>query len=60
VTKLVVESPLAKLDLGDQNRLDPMATSHNRRGNALTPAPGCFLLEVHEGARWRLIFCIPS
>jgi hypothetical protein len=46
--------PLGKLGLGDQHWLDPLAAFYDRRGDALTPAPGCFLRQVHEGARWPL------
>jgi hypothetical protein len=32
LTKLVVERPLRKLELGNQNRLDPLAALHDCRG----------------------------
>jgi hypothetical protein len=38
LTKLVVESPLGKFDLGDQHGFDPVAAFHNGRGDALTRA----------------------
>jgi len=54
VTKLVVAGPLSKLDLGDQYGFNPVAAFHDERGYALTPARGCFLRQVHEGAGWPL------
>jgi hypothetical protein len=37
LTKLVVQGLLGKLDLSHQHRLDPVATFHDCRGDALTP-----------------------
>ncbi len=34
LTQLVIERPLRKLDLGDQYRLNPLATFHDCRGDA--------------------------
>ena len=51
LTKLVVAGPFRELDLGDQHWLNPVATFHDSRSNALTPAPGCFLRQVHERTR---------
>ena len=51
MTKLVVAGPLCEHDLGDEHGFNPVAVFHDRRGNALTPATGCFLWEVHEAAR---------
>ena len=49
LTKLVVAGPLGKLDLSDQNGFDPVAAFHDSRRDALTPASGYFLRQVHEG-----------
>ena len=54
LSKLVVMCPLGKLDLGDQHRFDPNTAFHDFGDDALTPAPRCFLWQVHEGAGWPL------
>jgi hypothetical protein len=50
LTKLVVASPLRKLDLGDQYRFDPVAALHDGWGDALAPSPSSFLWEVNKRA----------
>jgi hypothetical protein len=44
--KLIVAGPLGKLDLGDQDRFDPMATFHDRRGDTLAPSVPSFLWQI--------------
>jgi hypothetical protein len=48
LTQLVVGSPLGELDLGDQHRLDPMASPHDCSGNALAPPPGLSLAGLQK------------
>jgi len=49
LTKLVIVRPLGKLDLGDQHRLDPLATLHHRRRNPEAPSAFALLRQVHKG-----------
>ena len=51
LTKLIVAGPLGKLDLGDQDRFDPMATFHDRRGDTLAPSAASFLWQIGKRAR---------
>src|SRR5260221_14516687 len=48
--KLVVASPLGKLDLSDQHRFHPAAAFDHCWVDALTPAPSHFLRQVYKGA----------
>ena len=50
LTRLVVVRPLRELDLSDQHRLDPVASFHDCRGDALTPPALSFLWQVSKGA----------
>jgi hypothetical protein len=57
LTKLVIERPLGKLDLGDQYGLDPAATFHDRRRDPLAPTSSTFLGQVDKGQVEVLSFC---
>jgi hypothetical protein len=46
LTKLVLECPFGKLDLGDQHGFDPVATLHDRGRNPKTPFASCIPREI--------------
>jgi hypothetical protein len=47
---LIVQGPLGKLDLGDQDRLDPNTTFHDCRRDPLAPTSAPFLWQVYKRA----------
>ena len=51
LTKLVIVSPLGKLDLGDKCRADPLARLRDRRRNPETPSAFALLRQIYKGAR---------
>jgi hypothetical protein len=49
LTKLVIERPLRKLDLGNKHRLDPPAAFHDHGRDPETPSAFGFLGQVDKG-----------